>query len=162
MWEHKAKNKRGVSLIEIVIGASIMASVMYAAAGAINQVRNLERSTTHIIRANYLLLEGVDVVKIFRDTSWTSEISTLTTATPYYIVWGSSSWTATTTESVIDGLYYRTIQVDSVSRDVDDNISAVGVLDPGTLKVISSVSWLDRSGTSTRMFETYITNLYAN
>jgi len=158
------KGNRGISLVEIVIGSAIMAIVLFSAASAINQIRILERSTTHIIRANYLLLEGVDVAKIFRDTSWTTEIVTLTQGVPYYLVWDSSSWKATTTESVIDGLFYRTIQLDQVKRDGDDNISVggVGSVDPGTLKITASVSWLERSATSTRSFETYVTDLFAN
>lgn len=156
------KGNRGVSIIEIVIGSGILATVLFAAAGAINQVRALERTTTHIIRANYLLLEGTDVIKIFRDTSWTSEIATLTQSIPYYLVWDSSSWISTTTVSIIDGLFYRTIQVDPVNRDGNDNIAVAGTLDTGTLKVTASVSWLERSGTSTKEFETYITDLYAN
>ena len=158
---YKKRNK-GFSVIEIIIGSAILATVLYSAASAINQIRKLERSTTHIIRSNYLLLESVDVAKIFRDTSWSAEIATLTQGISYYLIWDSSSWYATTTESVIDGLFYRTIQFDPVKRDGNDNIATTGSVDIGTLKITANVSWLEQSGTSTRSFETYITDLYAN
>jgi hypothetical protein len=158
-----SKNKKlGVSLVEIVIGSAVLTSVFFAAAGAVNQIRFLERETTHIIRANYLLLEGIDVVKIFRDTGWSSEIATLSLNTPYYLLWDSGAWTSTTTEIAIDGVFYRTVELDSVERDGNDNIADSGTLDPGTLELTSTVSWLGSSGTTTRSFETYITNLYAN
>ena len=56
----------------------------------------------------------------------------------------------------------RDAQVNSVNRDINDDISTTGTLDPGTLKITSEVSWFDRGGTTTKVFETYITDLYAN
>jgi len=155
---NRRKINRGVSVIEIVIGSAILASVLFSAATAINQIRKLERTTTHVIRVNYLLLEGIDVAKILRDISWSAGIATLTEGVPHYLIWNSSSWYATTTESVIDGLFYRTIQLDPINRDGNDNIATIGALDTGTLKITSTVSWLETSGTSTRSFETYITD----
>ena len=64
--------------------------------------------------------------------------------------------------SVIDGNFYRTISFSSVNRDVNDDIATIGALDSGTLKVTSSVSWSYKNSTSTKIFETYITDLYGN
>jgi len=149
-------------MVEIVVGSAIIASVLASAVFTVNKVSELNRRTTNVIRGNYLLLEGIDVVKIFRDTSWTTEIDTLTLNTPYYLVWDSNSWLATTTTSVIDGLFYRTISFDSVNRDGNDDIATVGVLDTGTLQLTSTVAWKYRGSTTTKTFETYITDLYAN
>lgn len=158
----KRKKKFGYGMVEIVVGSAIIASVLVATVTAVNEIRQLDVRTTKLIRANYLLLEGIDVVKILRDTSWSSEIATLSLGTPHYLTWDSVSWGASTSVSVIDGNFYRTISFSSVNRDVNDDIATIGALDAGTLKVTSSVSWSYRNSTSTKIFETYITDLYGN
>lgn len=154
--------KRGVGLIEIVIGVAIFSTIIISVFQYIGRAKIVAGRTGDIIRSNYLLLEAVDVVKIFRDNGWSSNIVAMTTGTKYYLEWDGGNWKAITTVSIIDGKYYRSVQLDNILRDGNDNISSTGVLDPGTRKLTSIVTWLSRTGTTTKIFETYITDLYTN
>lgn len=159
---HAPTQKKGFGMVEILVGSAILLTVIIASVGVISQIRDLERRTTSVIRANYLLLEGIDVAKILRDNGWTSNVTTLSLDTPYYLVWSSSAWGATTVLSVIDGFFYRTISFSAVYRDGSDNIATSGTLDAGTLLITSSVSWWFDGATTTKTFQTYITDLYGN
>ena len=149
-------------MIEVAIGASLLSIAIFTAFSFFRVLIPLDARTESTIRSDYLLLEAVDVVKIFRDTSWTTHIASLTTGTPYYLIWDSGDWEATTTVSVIDGVYYRTVQLDPVLRDASDDISTSGTTDAGTLKLTAEVSWLTREGTTTRAVEAYVFDIYAN
>ena len=158
----KQSKKNGYGLVEIVVGSAIIATVLASAVFAVTEIRRLDERTTFTIRANYLLLEAVDVIKIFRDNSWTTEVATLSLDTPYYLVWESSTWNATTSQNVIDGTFYRTVTLSAVNRDGNDNIASVGTLDTGTLKVTATAAWSFANSTTTKTFETYVTDLYGN
>lgn len=156
--------KRGFGLIEIIVGSSILGTVMISAVFAINVIRKIETNTANIVRANYLLLETVDIAKILRDNSWTTNIAPLTLNTPYYLVWDSGAWEATTDVSIIDGRFYRTISFDAVNRDAGsaDIVTTGGLNDTGTRLITASVAWFNRSGTTTKTFKTYMMDLHAN
>jgi hypothetical protein len=72
----------------------------------------------------------------------------------------TSSWSATTTPEVVDGLFYRQFKLSSVSRDSSDDIVVVGgTVDVNTFLVESSVAWNARGATSTITYKTYVTNI---
>ena len=163
MFKKQALTNKGISVIEVVVGSALFATLIVAAIFSITQVQRLEQDTSAIIRTNYLLLEAVDVARIFRDTSYSTSLLALTTTTPQYIFWNSSAWEATTTPVTIDGLFYRTIRIFDVLRDVNDDIVSVGgTYDPGTVLVQAEIEWLTRNGSTSQIFETYLTDLYSN
>lgn len=111
----------------------------------------------------YLAQEGIEAVKIIRDTNW-STISTLSDNTNYYLYFDTASstnntWKATSTISFIDSIFLRTFKLNAVYRDSDGRIQTSGTLDTNTKKISVSVSWQSKNSTTTKTLSTYITNI---
>ena len=100
------------------------------------------------------------MAKIFRDTSWTN-ISAPVTGSSYYLTFNGTSWATSTTNTYIDGVFERKIVLSDVYRDANDDIvSSGGVLDTGTRKATVTVSWYEKTATTTKSISTYLTNIF--
>lgn len=151
---------RGFGLIEIVIGSAILATSLLSISLYYQQSLKVSRSTAQVAQASFLLEEGLEVARFFRDTSWVN-ISVPATGTTYYLSFNGTNWATSTTNVFIDGMFERTIRLDNVYRDANDDIVTTGgVIDTGTRKVTSTVSWRDRTATTTRSIGTYLTNIF--
>ena len=151
---------RGFGLIEIVIGGAILATVFVAVSAYYQQSLVISRSTAHLTQASFLLEEGIEVAKIFRDTSWTN-ISAPVTGSSYYLTFNGTSWATSTTNTYIDGVFERKIVLSDVYRDANDDIvSPGGVLDTGTRKATVTVIWYEKTATTTKSISTYLTNIF--
>ena len=115
--------------------------------------------TTNVVQASFLLEEGVEAVRILRDSSW-SNINNLTKGVPYYLEFSGSKWGTTTTSTYIDGKFERSFVVDSVRRDINDDISSSGITDQNSNKVSVFVSCFGTNGTTTQEIIFYITNIF--
>ena len=58
------------------------------------------------MQAGFLLEEGVEVVKFFRDTSWLN-ISGLTAGTFYYLQFDGTKWATTSSNIFVGGVFER-------------------------------------------------------
>lgn len=114
-------------------------------------------------KAAYFAEEGIEAIKTIRDASWTN-ITTLSTSTTYYLTFNTSSstnyvWNTTTTATSTDG-FTRKIIISNVNRDSTGHIvSNGGTIDVNTKLITVSISWLAKSGTTTKSLSTYITNI---
>lgn len=152
--------KRGFGLIEIVIGGAVLATSLMGISSYYQQSLRVSRSTAQLVQASLLLEESLEVSKFFRDTGWVN-ISTPTTGTTYYLSFSGTNWATSTTNTYIDSVFERTIRLDDVYRDgTDDIVTSGGTIDAGTRKVTATVSWWDRTATSTRTIETYLVNIF--
>src|SRR3989344_6262579 len=152
---------QGIGLLEVVIATGILgalvASIMYVSTLSIKA----SRSALNESRAQTLLAEGYEITRQLRDKEW-SNISSLVTSSTYYFASSTNStttyaWKATTTKSMIDKFYVRTLIVKNVYRDENDDIAPTGTLDTGTKKFTLSVSWPNiRSATSTITVDFYL------
>lgn len=148
----------GFGLIEIVIGAAILTVSVLGVSFYFQEALQVSERTGNITRAAFLMEEGVEISKLFRDNSWTN-ISGMTAGTPYYLTWTGSNWATTTTNTFIDGLYERTIVANDVYRNSnDDVISSGGTIDNGTREITVSVAWQEKGATTTKSVSTYLTN----
>lgn len=141
----------------MVVGISVL-SISLVGVGAVAQ-RSLvlSRQSLQETQANFLLEEGSEVVRSFRDGGWVN-ISNLSTTTTYYLAYGST-WATTTTASTIDNIFTRTITVSDVKRDVNDDIAASGTSDSGTKKISVALSWSNGIATSTKTVQFYLTDI---
>jgi len=160
---------KGFYLIEVIVGASIISIALVAMLNAYGYMVRAEVSSAKLVKATYLLEEGVEAAHYLRDKGWTATIAPLSTTTNYYLylssINGIGDWQATTTKQLYGGVFERTINFGSVYRSTStlQEISATGVLDTNTRKVTVSVSWPGISGaTTTRRLSTYITNMNNN
>lgn len=154
----KQKNtSNGFGLIEIVVGVSILAVSLVGIGTVAQRSLMLSRQALQETQANFLLEEGSEVVRFFRDTSWTN-ISNLSTTTTYYLTYGSA-WATTTTPNKIDGIFTRSVTVTDVKRDVNDDIASSGTYDAGTKKINIALSWLNGIAVSNKTVQFYLTDI---
>lgn len=157
---NKSVNKKGISLIEVIIACTIISLFTVSTAVVYGNLVSLSTQNTAKVQASFLLDEGVEAIKSMRDDAWVNISSTTPDATNYFL-WTTNKWKATTTFSSIDNTFIRTFVVSPVYRDTDFNIStSTGTNDTGTKKVDIYVSWQDAKGTSTQSTSMYIFNLY--
>ncbi len=160
--ESRIKNRRGISLVEILVGVAVLLMALTGLITAYNVFVAAGTKTAHTLQATYLLEEGVEAVASIRDFGFTSNIANLTVGTNYYLSWNGSRFVSTTTVSKIDNVYTRYFTLAAVSRDSNDAIAASGTVDTGTKKLTVFVSWPNGATTTSRSVSTYITNLFGN
>jgi hypothetical protein len=91
-------------------------------------------SNTNKIQATYIMEEGVEAIRYLRDGGYSSNINTLISGVPYYLLFDGSNWSTTITSSLIDNKFDRTITIaDVYRRDSDDDIVDILSSDPKTL-----------------------------
>ncbi len=163
--------KKGFSLVEVIVASTIIGVSMVAMINAFGYFIRAEIGNTKLVKATYLLEEGVEATRYLRDKGWTQNIAPLSTTTSYYLALsttnGVATWSATTTRQIYDGVFERTIVLASVLREnttknISTAVSGTSV-DTNTRKLTVTVSWPGISGaTSTQTISAYITNLEHN
>ncbi len=157
-----AKNK-GFGLLEIAVGISIISLSVFSLTAVSSIALKLTEESARNTQASFLLEEGVESLKILRDSSWSANIALLTPRTVHYLFFTNHNWQITSTNIYIDGIFERNFVIQNVNRDVNDDIvSSGGILDPDTKKITVSVLWRSRNGTTTQSVSAYITNLFNN
>lgn len=151
-------NKKGISIIEILIVIAIIVIALTSLLGLIVfslKVSTLMKETT---QANNLAQETLEAVRNFRDgTDWNADgLGALTAGVIYYPQKSGDTppkWQILSGEETVNG-FTRKVVFDEVYRDVNDNIVETGDIDPDTIKVITTISWKDK----TIELATYFTN----
>lgn len=160
-------NKKGFGLVEIVVAAAIVSVSLFALIGASHASFKAVDDSLMRRRAEFLAEESIEAVKILRDSGWTAYIDPLLSGTTYYPSFNAAtgSWSLITNNpGAIDGIFNRTLIFADVYRKNSDqdivDISAPDpkTIDPGTLLVISAVSWEGKQAE----IRTYITNIFQN
>ncbi len=153
-------------MLEVIIGLSIISVVLFSLANvAIIALRIAEENTKNI-QALFLAEEGIESLRVLRDSGWNSNIGVLNTGTVYYLNFSDGKWNTSSSPSsniYIDGVFERSFTVQEVYRNSNDRIvSSEGTLDQNTKKITVSVSWFSRNATTTKSISTYITNLFSD
>ncbi|MBI3632752.1 MAG: hypothetical protein HY226_00515 [Candidatus Vogelbacteria bacterium] len=154
--------KKGAGIIEVIVGLAIVMVGIFALIRTYGYYLKFGLLHKYDVQASLLLEEGVEAVKLLRDTGWSSKISGLTVDSTYRLAFVNSSWTATTTKKYVDGIFDRTFTLSNVYRNSNDDISASGTLDPGTKKLVVAVAYRNGQSTTTKSISAYITNLFSN
>ena len=147
----KLGHKKGLGLIEIVVGTAIISLSLVGLVTAFNVFIRTGLSNTNKIQATYIMEEGLEAVRYLRDAGYSANISSLTSGTSYYLLFDGSDWSATTTQTLIDSRFDRIVTIaDVYRRDSDDDIVASTspdskTLDSNTIQATVTVSW-DSSG----------------
>lgn len=153
----QSDKKRGVSLIEVVIGSAIILLVSLAIITLYSRFINFSAEATTRIKATLLAREGIESMRYLRDTGWDETLGTYSTGVPYYIVATSTTITATTTsQPYIDARFNRYITIEDVRRIGTDDISGSGTIDATTKLITATVEWSDRGATTTKSFSAYL------
>jgi len=162
--KNKTQLKRGIGLAEVLIAIFIFSSVLTAVIYASNQYISGSSDNLRSAQGAFLAEEGIEAIKTIRDNNWTN-ISSLSTTTTYYLQFNATTslWGATTTVSTVNGLFTRKFNLFDVKRDSNGRVVlSGGTIDPKSKKITVSVTWIAKSGTTTKSLSTYITNLVLN
>lgn len=153
---------KGFGLLEILIASAIVSMAMVSLSFVFVLSQRMTARSGELMRANFIAEEGIEAMRFLRDKSWSANMATLAEGTTYYISLSTttSSWSMGTSNlGNIDGVFNRTIQVQSVMRNgSDDIVLSGGTIDTNTLKIISNVSWSSGSASA----ETYLSNIFNN
>lgn len=151
--------------MEILVASAIMMTSVVAIIGVYSGLTSISVRNTAKVQAGMLLDEGAESLRFMRDVSWASNIAPLADGTTYRLYWDYSvqnyGWRATTTQSLIDDQFDRTFVLSAVNRDSSNNIvSSGGTLDTGTRKATITVSWFDKTATTSKAIVMYLFNTY--
>lgn len=158
----RKKFSQGIGLIEVVIGAAIILSIITILVAVNNMYLRVSSSSVKTVKAQMFLQEGIEAIRLIRDQGWTASIAPLSKNSNYYFIFDmlGNKWGVTTTPQYADGMN-RSFVLQDVYRNANgDIVPSGGNLDEGSRKVVIKVEWLGYSSTSTASSTTYITNLY--
>jgi len=154
----------GSGMVEILVAVFIFSVVLGSLITVSNTYLSGAEENLRSLKGAYLAEEGIEAVKIIRDTSWVT-INNLSNNTDYYLYFDTSSstnntWKATSTASVTDLFFTRTFKLNSVNRDQSGRIvSSGGTLDTNSKKIIVSVSWQSKGLIINKILSAYIMNI---
>jgi Tfp pilus assembly protein PilV len=163
----KIIKNRGFLAVEILVAVSIIAVSILAAMAVSQKSIYVSRQAFHMTQAGFLLEEGAEAIRIFRDdNTWANFTTIFNTSSTYYIPATISSWTAslptTSSGNLIDNFFTRTVTLANVNRNsTTQDISSTGTNDPGTKLVTITVSWPEGGKTITKTLQFYITNIFS-
>ena len=158
----KSSSKKGISLVEVVIGIAIIVGAVLASFVYFSLAIKVARQSAETIQATLLVEEGIEALRVIRDSGYSSGLGSLSKNQDYFLSFSGSTWQSTTASSTIDGVFTRTFFLEEVRRDSNDDIVLTGgSVDPDTLEVTVVVSWQAEDGDQ-KVLETstYLTNAY--
>jgi len=157
----KNLQKKGFGLIEAVIGVSIVLVSLLSTISAYNFFLKIAQKNTKIIKAEFLLNEGVEAVRSIRDLSWIDFVN-MNNDTDCYLSFVDGFWQSSSNNIFIDDVFERKFIITDIYRDENDNIASSGTLYPNTKGVKVLVSWNNSEATTTKSMDIILTNLFEN
>ena len=161
MSQNQFGNKKGISIIEILVVIAIIITALSSLLGLASFSLGVSTLIKQTNQANNLSQEVMEAVRNFRDgTSWDIDgLGKLATSTDYYpqATGSPSKWQLVQGTENIDG-FTRKVVFEDVMRDSNSNIVEAGTYDPNTKKVIVTVSWKERGRDHKLEIFTYLTN----
>lgn len=152
------KNK-GIALLEIVIVTAVIAVGFMSIIAFLVFSRGVTFQIARNTEATSLAEEAIEAVRTIRDEKWSS----VPTAGTYYPEISGTKWILSGSDpGPINNLYTRTVVIEDVLRDGNDDISGSGSLDSDTKRVIATVSWSEANQSKQVVLTTYITNFVGN
>lgn len=163
-------NKKGLSIIELIIAIFILGSVMVAFFEMAIFSYKILKQNKNKIKAAYWAEEGVEAVRSIRDKiSWSDDLDgkiglgEVDTDTIYYLIISGDEWQLTTVNpGPLEEMFQRKITFNYVSRDpangdIEDIYNPIND-DGDSRKVNLEINWLEGSQYENLILVTYITN----
>ena len=162
MSQNQFGNKKGISIIEILVVIAIIITALSSLLGLASFSLGVSALIKQTNQGNLLSQEVMEAVRNFRDgTFWDVDgLGKLATSTDYYPQATSSplKWQLVQGTENIDG-FTRKVVFGNVQRDANFNIvESGGTPDSDTKKVTVTVSWVERERTHQVEIVTYLTN----
>ena len=127
--------------------------------GAVSNSVDISALALQRTQAGYLLEEGAEATKIFRDVTW-NNVANLSYGTAYEFSWNGTTWVPGGAAVPI-GIFTRTVTCFAASRDANnDLVTSGGTADSGTRRCEIAVSWPGARGAiETETMSFYISNI---
>ncbi len=154
--------KKGMSIIEIVIAAGIIAVSVTGIIGAIQIYLKIVHQNARSTQAVMFLDEATDALQSIRDQDYNT-FKTLILDQEYSLFWNGVRYELATSTILLPYDMKRTIVFTEVQRDGSDSIvSSGGSIDENTRKANIKVEWYYQEKIKTISSEMLIHNLYEN
>lgn len=131
------KNKGNI-LIEALIALVLITIILVSFTSVLTQSKESSLKSVASLKALFLLEETVESVNDIWQHSWDS-----LTEGEWYPQVNVNSWVLASGAETVDGIFNRSLTIESVSRDGNGNIVTSGTLDPLTYKITANISWQD-------------------
>src|SRR5574343_101171 len=99
--DSRMKTSMGLSMVEIVVAAAILITIVTAAGTAWQLYLKTAASSVRQSQAALIVEETSEVLRLFRDQSWTNLIAPLTTGVDYQLFSSGTLYSATTSQITI-------------------------------------------------------------
>lgn len=154
---------KGISIVEIVIAAGIIAISVTGIVGAIQIYLKIVYQNTRETQAVLLLDETAEALQYLRDVSYQTNISDIPTDTPYTVFWNATGYELATSTIILNYDMTRTVTFEDVYRDGSDQITVSGgTEDENSKKAVITISWPYKDETKTLSSELLLHNIYEN
>ncbi len=165
-YSEKRKVKSGFTMLEILVGAGIITGSFLGVLTVFDRLTKASRQMVELTQAGFLLDEGLEAVRIWRDLGW-ANLGNWPAGTNYYLTWTGSKWATTTSNTFLDGKFERKIGLanvnrDNTTKDIVPPAGGGGAVDPNTKLVTATVAWSSSGSgaTTTKTISAYFTKLF--
>lgn len=154
------KGQSGVTLIEVLVGVSIVAVSLVAIGFSVNAYVDARTALLVNTKATYLAEEGYETLRAIRDTDWNT-LDALAVDTEHYLSISTTTIAVSATPEVIDTDFHRSFILREVYRNASDDI--VSSTTPGATVDDGSREATVYVGTpvGTSSLQAIITNIHA-
>ncbi len=151
--------QRGITLVEVLVGVSIFSMVLVFTAYTLTMYLTAGTETRETVKAQYLALEGMELIRAVRDNDW-NIVAGLTVDAPQYLEITPSAITIGGTVEIVDAYYERQIITETVYRNSEDDVvastTAGATVDADSRWIRVLVSW----GGKSLELKALLTNLF--
>lgn len=155
--------RKGISIVEIVISAGIIAVCVTGIVGAIRIYLSVVHQNAREAQATMLLAETSEALQYLRDQSYQTHIADKDIETDYTLIWNGNTYEISTSTIELPYNMTRTVLFEEVRRDSSDQIiESGGTVDENTRKALITIAWPYKEQTKTLSSEMLIHNLYEN
>lgn len=112
---------QGVALIEIIVGVAVLAVILVTISLSITTYVDARGALLTQAKTTYLAEEGLEILRAIRDEDW-NDITAEPVATTLYLDVTSATLSITNLPEVIDVDYARSLEINSLYRNGDDDI----------------------------------------
>jgi len=159
----QANKKRGVGLVEVIVGSAILAVVLFAFTSSLSLYSRANADATNRLQALYLAEEGLDVVRGLRDAGWATHIATTSVDTDYGISFDpvNSVWAFVSSPETVEE-FTRTLTFRDVYRDSNDDVVSdpYETYDPDSRILEVEVTWPGVQDSQQVRLESIVTNVF--
>lgn len=113
----------GITLIEVLIAMSIIATMLIAVGLSVTAYVNARSELLTDLKALYLAEEGYEILRALRDEDWNT-LDGLARDTTHYLTVATTTLGVSAVPEVVDGSFTRSFQLREVHRDANDDITA--------------------------------------